>query len=101
MNNSHLKDGGLMTNDNTDLLADIKSALIKLSSQKEVRKLSTQELQDLKYVLNKMVQEALPNSRAKSIDDITNVCTGHYWRDEFGNEAFVHDEFIYCPVHDR
>lgn len=27
-------------------------------------------------------------------------CTGHYWHDEYGNEAFVHDEYTYCPVHD-
>lgn len=27
-------------------------------------------------------------------------CTGHWWRDEYGNEAFVHGEYTYCSVHD-
>jgi hypothetical protein len=35
--------------------------------------------------------------RAMQVDD---RCTGFMWRDEYGQEAFTHNEFDYCPIHD-
>ncbi len=31
----------------------------------------------------------------------TDKCSGSWWNDEYGNESFQHNEFSYCPVHDK
>lgn len=38
----------------------------------------------------------------KEKDYIEPECTGYYWYDEFSEYGvFTHDEFTYCPIHDK
>ncbi len=37
----------------------------------------------------------------EELQRVSESCTGHIWHDEYGNESFQHDEFTYCPVHDK
>lgn len=31
----------------------------------------------------------------------SDLCTGHWWHDEYGQSSFMHDDHTYCPVHDK
>lgn len=49
-----------------------------------------------RWILVSMTPEELDRAML-----LKSKCTGHLWHDEYGNESFQHDDFTYCPVHDR
>lgn len=50
-------------------------------------------------------EQGVPGTAPELSDEVRGpapVCTGQYWNDGFSMESFlVHDEFTYCPVHDK
>ncbi len=53
--------------------------------------LNPEELARVRPLTDEQIKKAMqPDDR----------CTGHMWRDEFGNESFTHGEYDFCPVCD-
>jgi hypothetical protein len=99
------KENGFLSEEGKKVLQPLHDGLTEVMSSVEVRNLSLQELQTLQANLAKLVGDAVSdkiyvtNYQGTKTETLPG-CTGHWWRDEYGSEAFVHDEFTYCPVHD-
>ncbi len=54
-----------------------------------------------KYGSRWMLQSLSEEELARLPPASTEKCSGSWWNDEYGNESFKHDEYTYCPVHDK
>lgn len=100
------KENGWLTEEGKKVLQPLHDALMDVRSSKEVRELTVQELYILQANLAKLVGdfvsgEIFIRNHQNAPPEVKEQCTGHWWRDEYGSEAFVHDEFTYCPTHDK
>lgn len=92
--------GGVLQKIVADQISD------RIQHKKEVAKnLAAMEDAEFERLLKKKYGDRwmLVSLEPEELDRVSqdNPCTGHNWRDEFGNEAFTHDEYTYCPVHDK
>ncbi len=97
------KENGFLTEEGKKVLQPLHDALMEVMSSVEVRNMSVQELQVLQANLAKAVGDttsaAIQSKNTVFHDD--PKCNGFVWRDEYGNEAFTHSEYSYCPVCDN
>ena len=54
-----------------------------------------------KYGSRWMLQSLTTEEFARVPPASIEKCSGSWWNDEYGNESFQHDDFTYCPVHDK
>lgn len=97
------QENGFLSEEGKKVLQPLHDGLMEVRSSIEVRNMTVQELQVLQANLAKLVGDFISNEiyvRNHQADDIAQ-CTGSLWHDEYGNEAFTHGEYTYCPVHDR
>lgn len=78
----------------------------RIQERKEIaKKLSEMEDAEFERLLKKKYGERwmLVSLEPEELERVSqnNPCTGHTWHDEYGNETFAHDDFTYCPVHDK
>lgn len=100
------KENGFFSEEGEKAMQPLYKGLKEVITSSAVREMSVQELRVLQANLASLVGNTLSNEiHARSHQSVEAEkpaeCTGHWWRDEYGSEAFVHDEFTYCPAHDN
>lgn len=96
------KENGFLSEEGKRALQPLHDAFMEVMSSPEVRAMSTQQLQMLQSNLAKLVGDTVSDAiqSKKTVIPAGPACTGFVWKDEYGNEAFIHSEFDFCPVHD-
>jgi len=86
------------------IVADQISERIQFKNE-VAKKMSEMEDAEFERLLKKKYGDRwmLVSLEKEELDRISqnNPCTGRNWNDEFGNEVFTHDEYTFCPVHDK
>lgn len=98
------KENGFLSEEGEKIMQPMYNGLKEVIASNTVREMSVQELQVLQANLASLIGNTISNeiyARNHQSAEKPDECTGHWWRDEYGNEAFVHDEYTYCPNHDK
>ncbi len=97
------KENGRFSEEGEKVMQPLYNGLKEVMTSSQVREMSVQELQVLQANLASLIGNTISNeicTRNRQNTEKAAECTGHLWRDEYGNEAFTHGEYTYCPVHD-